>query len=270
MATTTTGNPLLADENGKAGYGTVKKVEAAAPADIDKQAAAVEFISILLLVYFACGTACHMQTTNFQAWSLSVSLAFGLTVMILAFTFDCPQINCAVTFGLCCSNQLSWKQGFVNLIAQMFGSICGACLVLATVAGQTVGQARRDSTGGLGLNAINPRYSVGSAFVSEMMTTFLLVLVVLQVCVQKKNQDKYRNFAPIAIGFAVFMANISGIPIDGCSVNPTRSFGPAVVSAINGNTTAFKDHWVFWVGPLTGAALAAFLRGRSIEKENQE
>jgi glycerol uptake facilitator-like aquaporin len=72
------------------------------------------------------------------------------------------------------------------------------------------------------------------------------------------------NNAPIAIGLAVFLAHMVCILVTGCSINPTRSFGPAMVSFLNGNGSSFDDHWLFWLAPLTGATLAAGLRGWAV------
>jgi len=82
--------------------------------------------------------------------------------------------------------------------------------------------------------------------------------VVLQTAVNRKSANN-RSQAPLAIGLAVFSAHAVLIPIDGCSINPTRSFGPALVNAIRyaPEQSPFKDMWIFWVGPLLGAGLAA-------------
>ena len=101
-------------------------------------------------------------------------------------------------------------------------------------------------------------------FPSLLMGTLLLVYVVLETAVNTKAvttdgetmvRGNKQNLAPIPIGLAVFMAHVICIPITGCSINPTRSFGPALVS---GN---WDDHWIWWVGPLTGATLASLLWG---------
>jgi glycerol uptake facilitator-like aquaporin len=150
----------------------------------------------------------------------------------------------------------------------MLGSICGATLLHLGTFGSTEGLTPRDFTGGLGANGINPRYSLVNAFVNETMMTFLLLFVVFETAVNKKSIAK--NNAPIAIGFAVFLAHLVCIPITGCSINPTRSFGPAVVASLNGNSAVWNDHWVFWVAPMLGAFLAATLRGRRVVEQNHK
>jgi glycerol uptake facilitator-like aquaporin len=105
--------------------------------------------------------------------------------------------------------------------------------------------------------AFTPRVLLG-----EVLCTFLLCYVVWETAVSKRS--KVGQNACIAIGFAVFLAHLIMLPIDGCSINPTRSFGPAVVAAwraCDGHTPGgLKDLWVMWLGPLLGGALAALVQ----------
>jgi glycerol uptake facilitator-like aquaporin len=116
-----------------------------------------------------------------------------------------------------------------------------------------------DRTGGLGANGLQlPSITVGNALVVEIMGTALLVFTVLESAVNSKaitSGTSKMSLAPIPIGLAVFVAHIVLIPVTGCSINPTRSFGPAVVSGY------FDDHWIWWVGPLLGATVASLLWG---------
>jgi len=113
-----------------------------------------------------------------------------------------------------------------------------------------------DRTGALGSNGLqNPSVTIGNAFMVEAVCTFLLVIVVFETAVsaKAKTSDGDRtqlSLAPIPIGLAVVLAHIVCIPITGCSINPSRSFGPAVVSGV------WKYHWIWWLAPLTGSALA--------------
>ena len=159
---------------------------------VDFGAAAAEFIAMLLFVYVGCGAAAHEASApgtqpggiTDPAWTLCVAMAFGMAIMVLAYATahtSGGQINCAVTLALVLVGELSVKQGVANFAAQMLGSICGAGLLLAGSSGSSGSDyVPRDFTGGLGSNAVNPRYSVGTAFVNEMMMTFLLVFVVFE------------------------------------------------------------------------------------------
>jgi glycerol uptake facilitator-like aquaporin len=112
-----------------------------------------------------------------------------------------------------------------------------------------------DLTGGLGSNGVGSGFSNSQALLGEIVMTFVLMYVVLETAVSKTNNKG--DFAPIAIGFAVYLGHVVLIPIDGCSINPTRSFGPAVVATVQDRGSKhFEDFWVFVLGPVIGALLA--------------
>ena len=245
---------------------------------VDVSAAMFEFVAMMLFVYVGCGSAVSntfkaggaVEGGNDAAWVCIVALQFGLAITTLAYASRGGQINCAVTLGLVLGGTLDVVQGIVNVVAQLLGSVIGAALLLLTVSpGDAITDelTDRDFTGGLGSNGINGRYNAGNALVGEIMMTALLVLVVYETAVSKRSIAS--SNAPIAIGFAVFLAHVVLINIDGCSINPTRSFGPAVVASINGNAKVWNNHWVFWVGPLIGAAIVGLTRGRMIMAENE-
>merc|ERR1712084_182889 len=115
-----------------------------------------------------------------------------------------------------------------------------------------------DLTRGYGTNTLNPDYEWYQAFIGEVLGTFFLMFTVLQTAVSDKSKGN-RMMAAVAIGFCVFLGHSILIPIDGCSINPTRSFGPALVTAMldHGDLDRiWEDQWIFWVGPLLGAAIA--------------
>lgn len=247
--------------------------------NVDFSAAAFEFVAMMFFVFLGCGSAVANTFNassgavadggNDAAWVTIVALQFGLAITTLAYASRGGQINCAVTAGLVAGGALDAMQGVANVVSQLLGSIAGAALLLLTVApgdADTDALTSRDFTGGLGSNGINGRYNAGNALVGEIMMTALLVYVVFETAVSKKSIAAAN--APIAIGFAVFLAHVILINIDGCSINPTRSFGPAVVASIRGNSAVWDDHWVFWVGPLVGALIVGVTRGRMIMAEN--
>lgn len=197
-----------------------------------------------------------------------IALQFGLGITVLAYATahtSGGHINCAVTLALTIVGTCHPLRAVVYFVSQMLGSICGAALLLATTGGTQISSGGIDRTGGLGSNGRqNANVEVGQALLVEIMGTALLVFVVLEAAVNIKAvttdgesaiRGNKQNLAPIPIGLAVFMAHVICIPITGCSINPTRSFGPALVS---GNWT---DHWLWWVGPLVGATAAALLWG---------
>jgi MIP family channel proteins len=211
-----------------------------------------EFLAQTLFVFICTGTASGIAGD--PAWVLQVSLAFGLSITALAYAIGSKsggQINGAVTIGLAAIGELDPVQAVVNIICQLGGSMLGSGLLSLVV------RKSSDKTGGLGSNAVGPGFSPKQAFLGEAIMTFVLMYVVLETAVNKKNKSN-SALAPLAIGFAVFLGHVVLIPIDGCSINPTRSFGPAVVATIQDRGAKhFEDFWVFIIGPITGALVAA-------------
>eukprot|EP00930_Biecheleria_cincta_P007951 TRINITY_DN109283_c0_g1_i1.p1 TRINITY_DN109283_c0_g1~~TRINITY_DN109283_c0_g1_i1.p1 ORF type:complete len:322 (-),score=39.11 TRINITY_DN109283_c0_g1_i1:126-1091(-) len=225
---------------------------------IDLKATAAELIAMLLFVTIGCGTACAHGASDGET-RLVVAFAFGMAIMVLAYSIghhSGGHINCAVTFSLVVGGVVPWYQGIANLGAQLLGSLLGACLLAIMFPCET------DLTTTLGTNIINQDYHPARVLVSEAFGTFLLCFTVWETAVT--SQASCGKNACIAIGFAVFLAHLVLLPIDGCSINPTRSFGPAIVSSLRGceNYTpgGERDLWVMWLGPLIGGGLAALFQ----------
>ncbi len=128
------------------------------------------------------------------------------------------HINPAVSFGLFLTGKLGVVQMIVNVIAQFIGALLGAGLLYGTVPGAP-------GPLNLGANAVSPGYSNWQAFLGEVLMTCVLMFTILMVATDAKAIAK--NVAPLAIGFAVFLGHAVLIPVDGCSINPARSFGVA-------------------------------------------
>jgi len=204
-----------------------------------------EFLGTMLLVIFGCGTA--MQV-NGDGYGTKVSLAFGLAVMAIAcFTghISGGNLNPAVSVGLLAGGQLSVIKCCLYIVVQCIGAIIGAGILY----GVTEENARR----GLGSNRINEVNTTpfGGMFM-ELIGSMVLVLVVYATAVDKKNNSS-PMLPPLLIGLTVSVAHLLLIPYTGTSINPARSFGPAVVRGF------WEHHWVFWVGPLIGGAIGGVL-----------
>lgn len=231
-------------------YNNLKVVEPDSPG-IDYAACGAEFMAMTLFIIVGCGSAMGIAKESGAAWVLQVSFTFGLAITVLACTIgkiSGGHINCAVTLGLVIAGKVSILQGLANFAAQMTGSVAGAAILLAMY------PKGKDKTGGLGSNSVGEGWTKLNALVGEIAMTFLLMIVVLETTSSIHGTE----LAAIAIGFAVFLAHSVLIPIDGCSINPSRSFGPALMAKLfyEGADT-FSDMWVFWVGPLVGSSLAA-------------
>lgn len=225
---------------------------------VDVKAVVAELIGMIFFVTIGCGTACAHGAGN-GGTRLLVGFAFGMAIMVLAYSIghhSGGHLNCAVTFSLVLGGQVPWYQGVANLIAQLIGSLLGACLLWGMF------PCGSDVTTNLGSNIANDNYHPGRVLIAEMFGTFLLCFTVWETAVTP--QASCGKNACVAIGFAVFLAHIVLLPIDGCSINPTRSFGPAVISKVRGcaNYTegGLQDLWIMWLGPLLGAALASLVQ----------
>eukprot|EP00442_Polarella_glacialis_P035809 CAMPEP_0115069988 /NCGR_PEP_ID=MMETSP0227-20121206/12862_1 /TAXON_ID=89957 /ORGANISM="Polarella glacialis, Strain CCMP 1383" /LENGTH=394 /DNA_ID=CAMNT_0002456449 /DNA_START=60 /DNA_END=1244 /DNA_ORIENTATION=- len=225
---------------------------------LDMKAVLAEFITMALFVYIACGTACSNGAGDNAISRLMVAFSFGMSILVLAYSVahhSGGHINCAVTFALVLSGVTPWRQGLIYTISQLLGSMLGATLLMLTY------DCDRDMTGGLGSNVVADGFSYWQVFLAEALMTFMLVYVIFENAVTSKSSSGQN--ACLVIGFAVFIAHTILLPIDGCSINPTRSFGPAIISALRpcgaSENLGLRDLWVMWVGPLFGAAVAALV-----------
>lgn len=242
---------------------------------VNWKAAWAEYLAMTLFVIIGCGSA--MMVAKDAGWVLQVSLTFGLAITSLAYTvghWSGAQINCAVTLGLVIAGQVTIEQGMANFLMQMLGSVTGALILTLIIPEDS------DKTGGLATNAVAGNVTKMNAFVGEVLMTFLLMIVVMETAVNPDTKAN-REMAAVAIGFAVFLAHSVLINIDGCSINPTRTFGPALVRQLcykkgteaapaqtdekdqnaaapkaNPHLMCLEEQLVFWAGPLLGAAAA--------------
>lgn len=215
-----------------------------------------EFVAMTLFVWFGCFTAMsNSPEGGLMAWRLLVALTFGLAITVLVYSTahtSGGQINSAVTLTLVVAGKLDWVQGLANVVAQFLGAIVGAGLVEAALPTQT----------SLGSNTVSTDYTLGEAFIGEFIGTLLLCVVVFQTAVDagaisKTSENSRPALAPIAIGLAVFLAHVALLPVTGCSINPPRSFGPALVATIAGEKDLMTDYWIFFVAPHLAAVVAA-------------
>lgn len=209
------------------------------------QRALAEAVGTFLLVFFGVGTA----VTNInQVGPLGVALAFGLALVVLAYAIGPVSgchINPAVTLGIALTRAISWAEACAYVIAQVVGGILGVGLLRLMVNyGGVV-----DRTGTLGANGWTAPVNTLGAFVVEVMMTALLVVVVLLTA-----EIGAGPLSGLAIGLALAVDHLVGIPITGTSANPARSIGSAVWY-----WPAFPQLWLFIVAPLVGGVVAVGL-----------
>ncbi len=203
-----------------------------------------EFIGTFVLVFFACGTACAVGcSSTLGTGYLLTALAFGLVIVAMAYSIGnisgC-HINPAVSIAMLISKKMSVTDFCGYVLAQFAGSIAGAALLRYFFGSES----------NLGANALFDGDVVKSLII-EVILTFVFVIAILGVTSKIENS----TVAGIVIGLTLTLVHIFGIYFTGTSVNPARSFGPALL--VGG--TAFSDVWVFIVAPLVGGALAALV-----------
>ncbi|MCW4025575.1 MAG: aquaporin Z [Candidatus Bathyarchaeota archaeon] len=206
-----------------------------------------ELIGTLVLVLMGCGSA----TIAGQAvGNLGIAFAFGLAVLIMVYTIGnisgC-HINPAISISMFIAGKLSLKDTGLYIIFQCIGAIIGAGILYMIAIGNP---SFNLSINGLGANMYST-YSLISVFITEVVFTFIFILVVHGAT----HERTPKGFAGLAIGLALTLVHIVTIPIDGTSVNPARSLGPAVF--VGG--TALNQLWVFFVAPIIGGILAALV-----------
>jgi aquaporin Z len=219
-----------------------------------------EFFGTFWLVFGGCGSAVlasaffaiESQTPiNLGIGLVGVSLAFGLTVMTMAFAIGhisgC-HLNPAVTVGLIVGGRHPKSELLPYVVAQVLGGIAGAG-VLGIIASGQEGFSFADGFAANGFGAHSPgQYTLMAGLVAEVVLTFFFLLIILGAT----DKRAPAGFAPIAIGLGLTLIHLIGIPVTNLSVNPARSTGPAIF--VGG--WAIQQLWLFWVAPIVGAALA--------------
>lgn len=214
--------------------------------------AAAEFLGTFWLVLGGCGSAVlSAKFPDIGIGLLGVALAFGLTVLTMAFAIGhisgC-HLNPAVSLGLVMGGRFKSAELLPYVLAQVLGGIVAAAVLYFIASGK----AGFELSSGLAANGYAEHspggYTLAAGFVTEVVMTFMFLMVILGATDARAPQ----GFAPIAIGLCLTLIHLISIPVTNTSVNPARSTGPAVI--VGG--WALAQLWLFWVAPLLGAAIA--------------
>ncbi|GIU47911.1 MULTISPECIES: aquaporin Z [Shewanella] len=214
-----------------------------------------EFIGTLWLVLGGCGSAVIAAAfPEVGIGLLGVALAFGLTVLTMAFAIGhisgC-HLNPAVSFGLWAGGRFPTRELAPYIIAQVAGGIAGAGILFLIASGQD----GFSLTGGFASNGYAQHspggYSMMSVLICEVVMTLFFLLIILGAT----DQRAPAGFAPIAIGLGLTLIHLISIPVSNTSVNPARSTGPALFVG----DWAISQLWLFWVAPIAGAILAGMI-----------
>lgn len=220
-----------------------------------------EFIGTLWLVLGGCGSAvlaAKFGDTNLGIAFVGVSLAFGLTVLTMAYAIGhisgC-HLNPAVTLGLWAGKRFPASDIVPYIIAQVLGAIAGGGVIYIIASGSAGFAIDATQAGAFATNgyaAFSPGgYSLLACFVAEVVMTFFFLIIILGATHHKAPQ----GFAPIAIGLGLTLIHLISIPVTNTSVNPARSVGVAVFAG----SQQIMQLWMFWLAPIVGAVTAGIV-----------
>ncbi|XP_061074714.1 aquaporin-4-like [Conger conger] len=208
-----------------------------------------EFLATLVFVLFSVGSTVRWEEVEEQqlpAARLLISICFGISfaVMVKCFSdISGAHLNPAVTLAMVLTRKFNIIKAFFYLLAQCLGATA-ASGILFVVTPESV-------RGHLGVTWVSSRISVFQGFIMELLITFQMIFVVFATSDPKSKRLK--SAAAVDIGISVTIGHLFAVPYTGASMNPARSLGPAIIT---GN---WDDHWVYWLGPILGAVIAAVL-----------
>lgn len=239
-----------------------------------------EFIGTFWLVFGGCGSAVLAAAFTADAAKISpdvkfplgiglvgVSLAFGLTVMTMAYAIGhisgC-HLNPAVSIGLWAAKRFSGGAELACYIgAQVFGAIAGAGILALIATGKPGFSLVASGFAANGYGEHSPgSYALVSCFVAELVLTFMFLMIILGSTDSRAPQ----GLAPVAIGLGLTLVHLISIPVTNTSVNPARSLGPALF--VGG--WALQQLWLFWIAPILGAALAGICYNQVFEQPRRQ
>jgi len=222
-----------------------------------------EFFGTFWLVFGGCGSAIFAAAfPELGIGFLGVALAFGLTVLTMAFAvghISGGHFNPAVSIGLWAGGKFEAKNLLGYIVAQVIGAITAAAVLYLIVSGKS----DFNGVGGFaanGYDALSPGgFSMISALVAEVVLTAFFLIVILG----STNFRAPKGFAPIAIGLALTLIHLISIPITNTSVNPARSLSQAIFA----DGAYLSQVWLFWVAPIAGAIIGGIIHKSFFEKE---
>ena len=211
---------------------------------------AAEFVGTFWLVFGGCGSAVLAAAyPDLGIGFLGVALAFGLTVMTMAYAvghISGCHLNPAVSVGLLVGKRFPASEMVPYIIAQVLGGIAGAAVLYFIASGQDGFEAGGFASNGFGGHSPGG-YSMAAALAAEIVLTFMFLFIILGAT----DKRAPAALAPVAIGLGLTLIHLIGIPVDNLSVNPARSTAVALFA----EPWALQQLWLFWVAPIIGGAI---------------
>ncbi|GBU08172.1 aquaporin [Bacteroidales bacterium] len=216
-----------------------------------------EMIGTMILVLMGCGSLVLSLAPEAEAFGLGigfmgVSLAFGLSVLAMIYTIggiSACHINPAVTVAMWIFRKIETKDAVLYVLFQIIGAILGAGILAFIVGNGT----------NLAVNMVDP-YGLGFTNIQALTTEIVMTFLLLMVIFGSTSNKVPTGFAGIAVGLSVALIHLVSLPITNTSINPARSFGPALIDVIFGGAgNGMADLWIFVLGPVVGAILAAMV-----------
>jgi len=221
-----------------------------------------EFFATLIFVFIGTGAVVASQaqlgSSSIGVPNLTlIALAHGFCIMVLVYAVgevSGGHINPAVTWACLLTNKISFIRALVFIISQLCGAVTGSAILKAILP---------DSLQyGMGCHSLNPSLTPGQGFGAEVIFTFIFIFVVFATAISpfagklaplSGGEAEYGpgKLTPFAVGMTILILHCVGIPFTGASMNPARSFGPAIVHH------CWANHWIYWAGPIVGSSIAA-------------
>ena len=217
----------------------------------DSRAAIAELLGTFIFCFVGAGSICMNQWSGGSVGLLGIALAHGtaLAVMISALGhLSGGHFNPAVTFGLLAINKIDSRRASAYIVAQLIGAAAAGFLLRLVVPPEAWHPVH------LGTPTLGIGISPAQAMVMEVVLTFALMLTVCGTAIDPKGS--WQSVAGFGIGAVLVFSILVAGPITGAALNPARVFGPALASG------TWDHHLIYWLGPLSGAVIAAFLYGR--------
>lgn len=213
-----------------------------------------ELIGTFCLVFMGCGTAMLVGCSAASSGYLMTALAFGLSIVAMAYSIGnisgC-HVNPAVSIAVWIRKGITSTELLMYIVAQIIGAYLGSLALMYLFMHAGVA----DMTGTYGANGLSGvSMNPAAGLLVECVLTFFFVLCILGVTSKKQ---AHGSFGGLIIGLTLTFVHIFGIGLTGTSVNPARSFGPAMANLLSGNSEPIRCLWVFIAGPIVGAVLAA-------------